>query len=511
MVAGAAGLIGVTGALWDDAWHTDYGRDSIAIPPHLVLYGGVLIAALVAASWGLSAWVREGLGGAGLRRVLADRALRLSGLGGMTVLVAAPVDNLWHLRYGRDAVLWSPPHMLGVAGAVALSAGMLAGLRGTIGAAAGAARILSGAGVLAALLLPVSEYDSDVPQFSPLFYLPVAAAGVQLGLLVVRATDTGRWSATSAALAAGGARVVGVAMLAAQHMSLTLIPPLVVPAVLDDLLARRGARDLIRGMAVGVSVPLTWWPALVLQRGVATQLPLRLLPLAVLGSLAGTLVVLALGGRLRLPGSGAPGAWWRPGAALLLVAALLTAAVATAPPALAHDPGQGQPVARAVLVVTRGGETGRARAVTVTADVARPCGDERSTAALVGRRAGRTVRVAASTTDEAGTNCRYTGALDLSPSGRWFIYVELPQAAGPALEAWVQLPAGDASAHAVRDLYRPAAVAGRGGQLAVGTVLYALVIALLVASVRLVTSQRTTGPAARSSAVGAIRPFSGDG
>src|SRR5204862_128398 len=32
-------------------------------------------------------------------------------------IIAAPIDDLWHRLFGIDVTLWSPPHLLGLAGA----------------------------------------------------------------------------------------------------------------------------------------------------------------------------------------------------------------------------------------------------------------------------------------------------------------------------------------------------------------------------------------------------------
>lgn len=42
-------------------------------------------------------------------------------------LATLPVDGAWHAAFGRDAVLWSPPHMLAVFGGLALLVGFLTG------------------------------------------------------------------------------------------------------------------------------------------------------------------------------------------------------------------------------------------------------------------------------------------------------------------------------------------------------------------------------------------------
>jgi hypothetical protein len=50
VLAGAAALFAT---YWDDAWHTDLGRDSPTIPPHLLLYASVAVigAVVVARAW----------------------------------------------------------------------------------------------------------------------------------------------------------------------------------------------------------------------------------------------------------------------------------------------------------------------------------------------------------------------------------------------------------------------------------------------------------------------------
>jgi hypothetical protein len=44
-------------------------------------------------------------------------------------LAALPIDAAWHAAFGRDAVLWSPPHMLAIFGSLALLVGFLAAAR----------------------------------------------------------------------------------------------------------------------------------------------------------------------------------------------------------------------------------------------------------------------------------------------------------------------------------------------------------------------------------------------
>lgn len=121
----ASKLLAGWGVQWDIQWHVLIGRDSFWIPPHVMTYAGVALAVLV--SFGVLAW--ETLVGGPGRAPGAPPVLRLLGLTGtrgfhlaawgiaLTVL-AAPIDDLWHRLFGLDVTLWSPPHLLGILGAV---------------------------------------------------------------------------------------------------------------------------------------------------------------------------------------------------------------------------------------------------------------------------------------------------------------------------------------------------------------------------------------------------------
>lgn len=490
-LAGWAGLLGAVGgavalfgAYWDDAWHTDRGRDRFAIPPHLTLYGGILLTALVLAGWGVLAWRGAGWGWRGIRMVLSRRPLLLAGLGGIAVLASAPIDNAWHERYGRDAVLWSPPHMLAVAASVTLSVALLAGLRDSPGSVARLARPLAAAGVLAALQLPVMEYDSDVPQFSPALYLPVVTAGMALSAVILRDVLPGRWPVTVGAAGATALRGATVLILAGLGMSATLVPPLLVPAVVDDVLARRGLADWARALVMALVVPASWLPALALQHDVATQVTARLVAQAVVGCLAAAAAVVLLAGRV-------PRRFLVPVALVVMFAVQLH----TAPRALAHDPGQGRPVGRVAFTAQRNGDTVR---VAARVDGACP-----GSATLVGRRAGETVRAPATSI----ATCAYQGGLTLPAHGRWFIYLDLRAGSEAHYESWLSLPAGSTSASDTRELYLPASGASVADRDVVGAVLYLLVAGLLVASARLGVSASTPpGSAGSGGRVARPRP-----
>ena len=141
-------FLGATSALaggyWDDAWHTERGRDDFFIAPHIAIYAGIATAGAALSLWALLA-TRHG----GLAAVWRHRPLTLALLSVGVTLASGPIDNVWHVAFGRDAVIWSPPHMLGIAGTFGLGAAILAELAGRPEPWARPLTVVAGALVLA--------------------------------------------------------------------------------------------------------------------------------------------------------------------------------------------------------------------------------------------------------------------------------------------------------------------------------------------------------------------------
>ncbi len=123
-----AKLVAGWGVQWDIQWHVIVGRDSFWIPPHVMTYGGISVAVLV--SFGVLLWTTVRSLGGGVRQpgavtllgLTATRGYHLAAWGIALTVLAAPIDDLWHRRFGIDVTLWSPPHLLGLLGAVINSA-----------------------------------------------------------------------------------------------------------------------------------------------------------------------------------------------------------------------------------------------------------------------------------------------------------------------------------------------------------------------------------------------------
>jgi len=99
--------IGGWGVQWDIRWHLLIGRDSFWIAPHVMTYAGVTLSATIA--FGMLALERA--------RGRASQGWRLAAVGMALTILAAPIDDLWHRLFGIDVTVWSPPHLLGLAGA----------------------------------------------------------------------------------------------------------------------------------------------------------------------------------------------------------------------------------------------------------------------------------------------------------------------------------------------------------------------------------------------------------
>jgi hypothetical protein len=123
-------LLGAWGLTWDIQWHLLIGRDTFWIPPHLMMYGGVtagLLVAFAVLALDTVAAHRHGPPGGALTVAgfTSTRGMHLAAWGMGLVVLAAPIDDLWHRLFGLDVTLWSPPHLLGLLGSAVNTLGAL--------------------------------------------------------------------------------------------------------------------------------------------------------------------------------------------------------------------------------------------------------------------------------------------------------------------------------------------------------------------------------------------------
>jgi len=126
----AGKLLGAWGLTWDIQWHLLIGRDTFWIPPHLMMYGGVttgLLVAFAVLALDTVAAHRDGPppGAITVAGFTSTRGMHLAAWGVGLVILAAPIDDLWHRLFGLDVTLWSPPHLLGLLGSAVNTLGTL--------------------------------------------------------------------------------------------------------------------------------------------------------------------------------------------------------------------------------------------------------------------------------------------------------------------------------------------------------------------------------------------------
>lgn len=459
------GLVALFGTYWDDAWHTDLGRDTFFSPPHLALYGGVALAGAAVMLWLLlrlrthSRW----------RDAVGHPPLLLALVGILATLASAPIDEIWHTLFGRDAVIWSPPHMLGVAALLCVASGALLEVDSVAGRAAALLRPLAGALLLGVLLVPVLEYETDVPQFPLLWYLPVLTLGAGVAFRLIEMRRQGVWDVTFAAGAYTLLRIGIAGILTGMNHSLPLIPPIIVPALLFDLTARTHLSRAPRAVLMAMTVYMSY---VLLHQGPPAYLRLDVTALVIGLPIAALLAWLAFTATRPQPHT-------RMITTALLLLTALTYAGAAPPRALAHDPGQGEAIGTVHLTVEQNYPVAVLNVV-LAEHGHQGCADVRPRA-VVGRRAGTVLRAPLQQID----GCTYTGSISVNAPGRWFIYVELEHNARPT-EAWLPVVMDDnrpERTEKLSELYLPPAAAGSLGQAGAGTLLYGLNIALLAAAV----------------------------
>ncbi len=434
-----AGVLAAFATYWDEAWHTDVGRDTFWSAPHLLLYGSIGVVGLSVAGWGLAQLVTSRSLGTSVR----NRPLVAGGIGALCALVAAPIDGVWHELYGRDAVLWSPPHMLALLGAVALVLGVSAGLpgRGT------AARIAAGVLLLANGAAIVFEYEADVPQFTEVLYLPLLVVIAVAVAVVVERLVPRRGAVAAVALGYAAVRLLVMMGLAGLGRSMPDLPIAILGLAFWDLpRTSRTARAAAAVAGISAFALLASWLGLASQpaeRVAVTAVPLLAVAVVVLSARS-----------------------WRAPAAVATVAVASVLSLAPQERAEAHDPGQGDPVVIVDLTSSvEGCEIRMAAAPTDHCEDLEPL-------RVVARRAGQTI---IGPLDDTG-DCRWAGAVTVPSGGRWFTYVEF-QHDNRTVEAWLPVDADrETTERERRELYLPSG-AGQSvdaSQIGFGAAIYLL-------------------------------------
>lgn len=445
----AASALGVAATYWDDAWHTTLGRDNTFIPPHLLLYGSMAIVGVVLARWVLLAWadVRS------VRAVFVQPGVGLAVVAGTMTAAAAPADSGWHAAFGRDAVLWSPPHLVSVLAMVAL---LIAAMLGVDRSVSPPLRAALGAVLLGAVEIVVLEYDSGVPQFSETIYLPILLLTALAAAWVFASLLPGPHMLSYAVAGYTAYRLTLWAVLSIAGWHAPDLPVALLGLLVLDGSARWGRS---RWPAAALAVVALQLAASGIGASSVRFAPTSISAAVVVPVLAVALAV-ALGQR-----------WSR---AALIVTALMALTPSAAPVARAHDPGQGLDIANAQLTLQHAGPTD---VVVLVDDLEGDAATELRPLRLLARRAGQTISGELAAATSPPDRPAFRGEITLPSSGLWFIYAEL-QHDGQTVETWVPIDRDTlttVSEH--RAVYLPVGTGPRppieyiagGGLLAAGT------------------------------------------
>ncbi len=325
IVSGAAGMVGV---YLDTAWHRTVGRDSFFILPHVFIYCGglgVLGAALTSVARATLGRA-EDFGGPilRLRRLRLPLGFAVTALGIFVIMAAAPVDAWWHATFGKDVLIWSPPHLQLHLGAGVAAIGLLFAVAAQRGRGALASAWLWRGAMLAVLVdlvhrghFILAHYTMLPHARTPDLY-PFLVALLVPVVLVAAARAVGPWAPTLACLLFLGVTwLMDVMLRAIEFDRYTLTPILALPAAVLSLAfwgaERRRARSRRDGawlsVAAGVAFTIAFvtmefvWMGWAVGRPWATERVLAALPLVlVTGALSGW-VGWVLGGFLRAVGS----------------------------------------------------------------------------------------------------------------------------------------------------------------------------------------------------------------
>jgi len=251
----AALTLPAVGLLWDGAWHLTFGRDTFWSPPHVLLYAGVTLSLFISTTTiavsTLRQDSRDNVFALGPWRAPPGATVVLAGTA--TMLAAAPFDNWWHVTFGRDSGLWSPPHLAGLIGGSLTGLGAVMFIHGESdrrskleGARLWATLLLLGCFTLGVGAIGLGPYSIRHEQRTDPSLYPIASCLVGTFALTLSQRVTGRpGAATVVALAQFGLNgVVGAALTASGYERVVSLPPLMIGSAVaaDVVFARWGHR-----------------------------------------------------------------------------------------------------------------------------------------------------------------------------------------------------------------------------------------------------------------------------
>lgn len=218
----------------------------------------------VAANGLVSAWAVVW----GRRRHGAPAGFTLAGVGFLLAVAGAALDEWWHANVGKDVNLWSPPHLVGLAGAALIALGLAFALAAHTRFARAprwwAPRVLllfCFADLVHKAMVALDHYTLDPWGRTPDFY-PFLLALLLPAILVTAARALGLGAATATAVVFTAQHVLILLVLLAFGMRIpTFTPVPILPALALDvtvaaLTTRRasGLVAVVAGAAFGLAL-----------------------------------------------------------------------------------------------------------------------------------------------------------------------------------------------------------------------------------------------------------------
>lgn len=191
------------------------------------MYTGVAVNGLVSAwavLWG--------------RRYGAPAGFTLGGVGFLLAVFGAVLDEWWHTNVGKDVNLWSPPHLVGLAGTVLIAVGLVFALaqhtRYGLEPRSWAPRVLllfAFADLVHKAMVALDHYTLDPWGRPPDFY-PFLLALLLPAILVTAARALGLGAATATAVVFTAQHVLILLVLLAFGMRIPTFTPIpILPAL----------------------------------------------------------------------------------------------------------------------------------------------------------------------------------------------------------------------------------------------------------------------------------------
>ncbi|MGE5222185.1 MAG: hypothetical protein ACM3PY_07095 [Omnitrophica WOR_2 bacterium] len=309
-----ASLMWVVGALWDASMHIKTGEIPAGAdflwPPHLVLYGGFLLAFLVAvlvvgviAAKGWQTGVHDPR-----RWVRQNPYLGAVALASLYEMMAIPGDALWHEIFGRDLTAWSPPHvMIGLMIALVITSAIGVLIQSFPGKRRAGWRdaaivLLLGLMLNTVYIIGVLEWElpvhSTIVDSRPIWYYPLVGGSLAFfALALAKRLVRWRWSATATASVF---YLVRLPVTLGLHLTGNITPALplvfILGAIFMDLvplqqISSPALRWLVTAAAFTAGFALLALPALTLRASIPV-LNTGDLTYAIAGTLLATLLLL---------------------------------------------------------------------------------------------------------------------------------------------------------------------------------------------------------------------------